>query len=256
MKMGIDPVTHKPVSQVLSDLGSISGLPNTSNQMGSVNKDLMSNMLPTKTESSPSQYLSGTANAGAKKKSMIVEHTQEDQVHSWEQQVQYQVINPENVQPHVFSEAASSSSSSSSSNIAQLSSPQSYSCQNSQAQVTPRCSSFDWSEFLHSDPFIWSQFQQLQQCDLQMVMSSLKPSGLMQSEVEISNSTNSSGHDKQGDANEGSGAIACDACMAYQNDKQCEGHSSSGNSFVDGILDRDSEIRAAFPELLDASFDY
>ncbi|XP_027359376.1 transcription factor MYB35 [Abrus precatorius] len=219
MKMGIDPITHKPVSQVLSDLGNISGLPNTSNQTGF----------------------------------SIVDHTQEDQVDSWEHQVQYQVTNLDNVQPHVFSEAASSTSSSSSSNLTQLSSPKSYSCQ---TQINPPCSSFDWSEFLHSDPFMWSEFQQLQQCDLQRVVSSLNPSTLLQSEVELSNYTKSNGHDKHGAASEDSEAVACDASMEYQINKQCEGHSSSGNSFVDGILDKDSEIRAAFPELLDPSFDY
>lgn len=224
MKMGIDPVTHKPVSQVLSDYGTISGLPSTENQTSFVNKeDLMSNM-------------------------SMVEHTEEDQAHSWEHQVQYQVMNPENVQPHVFSEAASSSSSSSSSNLTQLCSPpQSYSCQTSQTQIiAPPCSSFDWSEFLQCDPFVWSEFQQLQQCELEKVMSSLSSTGQIENGVEPSNNvnSNSNGQDKQGAAGEGYGAVAC------------EGHSSSGNSFVDGILDRDSEIRAAFPELLDASFDY
>ncbi|KAK7266260.1 hypothetical protein RIF29_18902 [Crotalaria pallida] len=172
--------------------------------------------------------------------------------------MQYQVVNPENVQPRVFREAASSSSSTSSSNLGRLGSPQSYSYQNSQAQVTTPCSSFDWCEFLHSDPFIWSEFQQLQQqCDLQMVVSSSKSSGRMQSEAEISNVTNGNGHYyKQGAEDEGSVAVACDASMAYGINKQCEGYSSSGNSFVDGILDKDSEIRAAFPELLDAAFDY
>lgn len=227
MKMGIDPITHKPVSQVLSDLGSISCLTtNTDNhQMSFVNnkKDLMmsNNMLPTTiTEPFASQNSS-------KNNSMVVDHTQE------------------NVLQHVFSEAASSSnSSSSSSNLNRLSSPQySYSCQTTQS------SSFDWSEFLHSDPFMWSEFQQCG--DLQRVMSSLNLSELMQqSEGELSN--------KQGEGC--SGAVPCDASMDLecQINKQSEGnhHPSSGNSFVDGILDRDSEIRAAFPEFLDASFDY
>lgn len=185
MKMGIDPVTHKPVSQVLSDLGSISGLSSNGNQMS------------------------------------FVEHTQEEQI-----------------QQHVFGEVASSSSSSSSPNLTRLSSPQSYTCQTSQTQITPYealtqtrtptttqitlpSSSFDWSEFLQNDPFI---------------------SSLMQSEEEISNNGNS---------NEGFGAVACDASKDYEGKKQCE-----GNSFVDAILDRDSEIRAAFPELLEGSFDY
>ncbi|KAL2335574.1 hypothetical protein Fmac_016787 [Flemingia macrophylla] len=219
MKMGIDPVTHKPVSQVLSDLGSISGLPNTSNQMTFVNKDLMSNMLPTKTEPSGSNKA-------------MMEHTQEDQVPSWgEHQIPYQVINSENV----LSEVASSTSSSSSSNLPHLGSPKSYSCQTPLAHVAPpNGSSFDWSEFLQSDSFVWS----------------LNPSGItLQSEAEqLSNNSKSNGHDKQ---SEGSGVVACGTSMLYQVNKQCEGH-----SFVDGILDRDSEIRAAFPELLDASFDY
>ncbi|XP_057740890.1 transcription factor MYB35 [Arachis stenosperma] len=204
MNMGIDPVTHKPVSQVLSDLGSINGLPSTGNQIGlAANKDLMNNTLPTRTEPST-----------------MVEQTQEEQAQFWENQVQYQqVLASECVQPNVvFSEAASSSSSSSSSNLTQLSSPQqSYNCHNS--QITPPCSSsFDWSDFLHGDSIMWSE---MQQCDPQRVMSS----------------------------SEAFGAVACGASM-------CEGRSNSGDSFVDGILDRDSEIRAAFPELLDDAFDY
>jgi len=212
MKMGIDPVTHKPVSQVLSDLGSISGFPNTTtttNPMAYVNKDLMmSNMAPTKTEPSGSNK-------------SLVENTQEGQVHS------YQVLTTENVQPHVFSEAASSTSSSSSSNLSHLGSPQSYSCQTPQAQtLVPHCSSFDWSEFLHtSDSFVWS----------------LNPSSLVQTEADLfSINAKTSGHDKQGVA-------SVDGCS---------GASMEYHSFVDGILDRDNELRAAFPELLDASFDY
>ncbi|KAK7266261.1 hypothetical protein RIF29_18903 [Crotalaria pallida] len=81
MKMGIDPVTHKPVSQVLSDLGSISTLPNTNNQMNFVNNDSINNTVPAATEPSGSHYSSITVNASANK------NTREDQVHSWEHQV-------------------------------------------------------------------------------------------------------------------------------------------------------------------------
>ncbi|MED6184131.1 hypothetical protein PIB30_044485 [Stylosanthes scabra] len=202
MNMGIDPVTHKPVSQVLSDLGSINGLPSTGN--------LMNNMLPTRTEPSPADYSLVTANAGIKTNPMV-DQVHEEQAQFWENQVQYQ---PNVV---VFSETASSSSSSSSSNLTQLSSPQqSYTFQNS--QITPPSSaSFDWSDFLHGDSFVWSE---MQQSDLQRAMSSAA-------------------------ACEASGAVACGAS-----------HSNSGDSFVEGILDRDSEIRAAFPDLLDDAFDY
>nr|QSD99662.1 MYB family transcription factor [Melilotus albus] len=229
IKMGIDPVTHKPVSQVISDLGSISSLTttNSQNQMNCVNNNT------------------------------ILEHTKEEQVQPFENhQVQYHQFTSQenNFQQHLLSEVASSSSSSSSSNLTRLSSPISYSCNTSQAQIN---SNFDWSDFLHNDePFVWSEIQQLQQCDIQRVMSSLSLSGIMQSEGEISNNFNSNGDDKQGGSSEGFEDVACVASKEYQVDKKCEGNSFSGNSFVDGILDKDSEIRATFPEILDASFDY
>ncbi|CAK8533584.1 unnamed protein product [Lathyrus sativus] len=225
MKMGIDPVTHKPVSQVLSDLGSISSLTTitTQNQMSFVNNN------------------------------SILEHPKEEQV-----QYHHQFTNQENFQQqYVLNEVASSTSSSCSSSLTRLSSPVSYSCKTSQAQVNPN---FDWSEFLHNDePFMWSEIQQIQQCDIQRVMSSLSLSGLMQNEGEISNISNNyngNGNDKQGGSSEGFDAVACIASKEYEVNKQCEGNSFSGNEFVDGILDKDSEIRATFPEFLDASFDY
>ncbi|GAU39716.1 hypothetical protein TSUD_275110 [Trifolium subterraneum] len=124
-------------------------------------------------------------------------------------------------------------------------------------------SNFDWSEFLQNDdPFAWQEIQNIQQRDIQRVMSSLSISrGLMQNEGEISNNNNNNnfngnGNDKQGGSSEGFENVTCVASKEYKVNKQCEGKSFSGNSFVDGILDKDSEIRAAFPELLDNSFDY
>ncbi|KAL5080162.1 hypothetical protein RYX36_008583 [Vicia faba] len=224
MKMGIDPVTHKPVSQVLSDLGSISSLTTitTQNQMNFVNNN------------------------------SILEHPKEEQV-----QYHHQFTNQESFQQqYVLNEVASSTSSSCSSNLTRLNSPISYSCKTSQAQVNPN---FDWSEFLHNDePFIWSEIQQIQQCDIQRVMSSLSL-GLLPNEGEVSNINNNynrNGNDKQGGSSEGFDAVACVASKEYEMNKQSEGNSFSGNEFVDGILDKDSEIRATFPEFLDASFDY
>ena len=219
MKMGIDPVTHKPVSQVISDLGSISSLTTT-------NPQNQTNFV---------------------KNNLILDHKKDEQVQPMQHQVQYhQFTNQENFQQHVLSEVASSSSSSSSSNLTRLSSPISYTCNTSQAQIN---SNFDWSDFLHNDePLVWTEIQQIQQCDIQRVMSSLSLTGMMQSEGEISN--------KQGGSSEGFEDVACVASKEYQVEKKCEGNSFSGNSFVDGILDKDSEIRATFPEILDASFDY
>ncbi|KAK2419836.1 transcription factor MYB35 [Trifolium repens] len=228
MKMGIDPVTHKPVSQVLSDLGSISSLTSTTTQ-------------------SQMTYVNNNS---------ILEHTKEEpiQYSLQNEQVQYhQFTNQENFQLNILSEVASSSSSSCSSSLTRLSSP---------ISLTQMNSNFDWSEFLQNDdPFVWQEIQNIQQCDIKRVMSSLSISGvLMHNEGEISNNNsnnfNGNGNDKQGGLSKGFESVTCVASKEYQVNKQCEGKSFSGNSFVDGILDKDKEIRAAFPELLDDSFDY
>ncbi|KAI4351551.1 hypothetical protein L6164_005908 [Bauhinia variegata] len=245
MKMGIDPVTHKPVSKVISDLGCISGFPSTGNKMGLVNKNLC-NMLPTMAEPTVAQHLLGPVNAETKIKPLADQAQSQDQVRSWEHQEQFQVASQDNFQPHVFNEAtSSSSSSSSSSNLPRLSSPRSFSYLTSEEQAAPPCSSFDWSEFLLSDPFMCIEPQQH---GLQGVLSSLSPSVLMQSEIQCSKKNDNG---KKGAASENCGNVACKASLGYQINT-----SSSGNSFVDDILDRDNEIRAAFPQLLDGYSDY
>ncbi|KAE8670346.1 Dynein light chain type 1 family protein, putative isoform 1 [Hibiscus syriacus] len=39
-EMGIDPVTHKPFSQILADYGNIGGLPKSRTEIGSLNRDM------------------------------------------------------------------------------------------------------------------------------------------------------------------------------------------------------------------------
>ncbi|XVE57040.1 hypothetical protein DITRI_Ditri04bG0059700 [Diplodiscus trichospermus] len=48
-EMGIDPVTHKPFSQILADYGNIGGLPKSRTRIGSLNRD-MKNAFVSKTE--------------------------------------------------------------------------------------------------------------------------------------------------------------------------------------------------------------
>ncbi|KAJ7974476.1 Myb transcription factor [Quillaja saponaria] len=235
VKMGIDPVTHKPFSQVLSDYGNISGFSNTG-----------SSLITTQ----PSPACTGLPSTTIKGMP-IIEKAQENSIldnniHTWEYQAHFQVINQEIVQAHFFNEATSSCSSSSSNNLTQLSSPQSYSCLY-QTQTTP-CSSFNWSEFLLNDPFISTELQQQEEHDLQGVS--------MQNEIQMTNKTNANECNMNGVARKDSGALYYGASFGGQINKQSEGTSSSGGSFVDAILDRDSEIRAAFPELLDEVFDY
>ncbi|XP_031253125.1 transcription factor MYB35-like [Pistacia vera] len=48
-QMGIDPVTHKPFSQILADYGNIGGLTKSGNRIGSLNRD-MKNAFMSKSE--------------------------------------------------------------------------------------------------------------------------------------------------------------------------------------------------------------
>lgn len=134
--MGIDPITHKPFSQILSDYGNISGLSNPRNQIASFNKNLNSNLI---TKPEPSFVLTSSNNVILK------------QENSWELLPQFQATSHELVQPHLFNEVSSSSSSSSSTSVAQ-----------SQPPLTPSSPSL-WSEFLLGDPLVYVDFQQQQQ---------------------------------------------------------------------------------------------
>ncbi|GMJ14040.1 hypothetical protein HRI_005073200 [Hibiscus trionum] len=44
-EMGIDPVTHKPFSQILADYGNIGGLPKSRTRIGSLNRDMKNTFL-------------------------------------------------------------------------------------------------------------------------------------------------------------------------------------------------------------------
>lgn len=207
-KMGIDPVTHKPVSQVLSDLGSITSLPN----------------LTITTEPSSNTQQEDQARHHHHIKFLPSNNNNNNNVHH--------VPNNNN------NEAASSCSSSSSS----FSSPH-------QATITTTtttpCSSFDWSEFLLCEPFICTEFQY----EMQGVLPS---SSVMHQDTQNSSVINNNEHHMECQISN----MQCCEGTSSSSSSSSSSSCSSGVSFVDAILDRDSEIRAAFPQLLDGSFDY
>lgn len=232
-KMGIDPITHKPISQILSEYGNISGLANSGNHIASRSLD---NIFIPKSESSsvirgfppPNVIISPTMEQVPSNNSFSSAFNP-----SLDFLSKVQVINKDTVQPHFFNEVTSSCSSSSSPHVTDLSSPQSFSCQQSQAQIfTPSSSSLNWSEFLLLDPSELAEETQEEE---------------QESEFQgLQSSTNAAAAQKY--ANGG------DQFLGGQGNNKTE--NSSPNSFVDTILDRDSELKAAFPEFLDGSFEY
>ncbi|KAG6656419.1 transcription factor MYB35 [Carya illinoinensis] len=254
-KLGIDPVTHKPFSQILSDCRDISGLQNSQNQIGSLNKNIKYYAsVPTPEHSS---VLTVFPNTDMIRNKSVMEQVQDSSsnanIHSWHCLSQFQVLDPEIIQPNFFNEATSSCSSTSSSNVTQLGSPQSYSCQPSHAQITPS-SSFNWSEFL-SEPLPYPGFQQQQDRHLKGVLSPTNCPSTLEQTPQLNLATgNYNGLYRIG--HEGDfGTFDFGSTSGDQTNNRSEA-SSSVSSFVDAILEQDSEMRAEFPDILDGSFDY
>ncbi|GAY46386.1 hypothetical protein CUMW_096630 [Citrus unshiu] len=218
MKLGIDPITHKPFSQIFSDYGNISGLSiNTGNHFGKcINNSLMS-------KPEPYLVLNG------------VQNTSYDNP-LWDYMAQFHAP----VQPHFLTEVASSCSSSSSGAVTQLNSPQSH------AQITPS-SPFNWSEFLACDTSLSVDLQQQQQLGPQRMLSSPN-STFTRNETFGCHFTSKNDH--------GSAGSNYTTSYANQVSKSASAASSSSSSFVDAILSKDSEMSSQSFELLDESFDY
>ncbi|XP_062104774.1 transcription factor MYB35 [Humulus lupulus] len=236
--MGIDPVTHKPISQILSEFGNISGLPNNSGYHI--------------TKSEPSSV---TTELIIPSTNMIISTPRMEQTRDfnsfYNEACQFQVTNQNifNVQPHFFTEVTSPCSSSSSSHVNDLSSPQSsFSCQQSQPQAFPlHSSSFtcsnNWSEFFLGDTFESTEVTgQAKEDDLEGLLSYANPIKFTNGSDQ--NSSIMGVHEDQFSGN------------VINNGAQINNDQPKNSSFVDTILDQDSELRAAFPEFLDGSFEY
>ncbi|XP_050221496.1 transcription factor MYB35 isoform X2 [Mercurialis annua] len=146
-KLGIDPVTHKPFSQILSDYGNISKSPLNKSSLNN-NNNLIISKLP---EPSSSPVLTNPNS----------EQVQDNHHHhAWDfefitpQFTHNQFTNQDIIMhSHFFNEVASSSSSSSSST------PKGYSACQQQSQPPPPCL---WSDYLVSTdpPLMSADFQQ------------------------------------------------------------------------------------------------
>ena len=259
--MGIDPVTHKPFSQILSDYGNISGLQNT-RSYGSLNKNInytTSMPKPAETTGFPNTDMMIRTRPMVEQ---VQDSSSNENITSWDfpsRPYQFHVINQETIQPQTttffINEVTSSSCSSSSSNVTQLSSPQPYSCHPSQAQILPSPSSFNWNEFLLSDPPPFQGFQQHQEYrQIQGVIMSSTNSSSTSAQTPHIDFTAENDCALNQIVQEGSLESAFD--FGGRQTNQRSEASSSMSSFVDAILDKDSEMRAEFPDILDGAFDF
>ncbi|THF94412.1 transcription factor MYB35 [Camellia sinensis] len=204
-KMGIDPLTHKPFSQILSDYEKIASLPvlNISTNMSSLVPIELS-CITTINQPLPQQFIS-----------------------------------QETVQQHEVPSLTSSSSSSYS--VTQLSSPRSFSCLSSPVPVAPSSPSSWCSEFLLGDPILSSDMDPKQEHNLQVPLITLQSNKPHYQFSEVAQER------------------GCEAMyIGGQTERYCSeaASTSSANSFVEAILDRDSEIQSEFPEVLNEYFSF
>ncbi|XP_042499835.1 transcription factor MYB35-like [Macadamia integrifolia] len=273
--MGIDPVTHKPFSEILTDYGNIGGLPKA---VSSLNRDLR-NAFTSKPEASSASGISDITShsMGVIRTPMMepIEDGQSDSIsnnyYSWDLLGQLQAIkllkevtncsNQEVTQPTFFSEGSSSSSSSSSSTAIQVSSPPSFPCPQSPPPQTTPSAQFSWNEFLLEDVSLPPGQQQQQQQYVHGLSSAGSSSltevhgGMQQSQLTGGETINNFcvvGDMDWGASNDIGqsypGAVGGEASNVF-------GESMlTNNSFVKAILDQDSQMSWEFPDILGEPF--
>ncbi|KGN63635.1 transcription factor MYB35 [Cucumis sativus] len=162
-EMGIDPVTHKPFSQILADYGNIGGLPRSTKRIGSLSREMKTSayMKPEHHSNSaqglvdlltPSMLLPETE--------PVMDKSMNDNVHQLNNNhplnllAQLQAMQRvteashctfnEQIQPHFYTQSYLPSSSSSSSSTTTVT------CRNTS-------STFSWQDFLLEDAFLPSE---------------------------------------------------------------------------------------------------
>lgn len=250
-EIGIDPVTHKPFSQILADYGNIGGLRKPGTRIGSLNKDLR-NAAMLKSEQSPSSSLGFPSIVSQVMLSTISsqnERTQDTFLrnnhngnHSLDLLAELQAIKlvtetsncikKETIPLPIFVEDSLSSSSSSS-----------LTCSTAAKEKSPP--DLSWHDFLLDDAFVPADPQEQ---DIMAEHSSKKPASQKQ-DVIPQNETPCN----EAAAQECAKAKGMEAAVP-RNDFQPS--SSSDISFLEAMLDQQYDMCLDFPNLLEEPFYY
>ncbi|KAI3452356.1 hypothetical protein Pfo_009021 [Paulownia fortunei] len=244
-KMGIDPVTHKPFSQLLSEYGKISGFPSTRNRN------------PFLQNSTGNESIWKPENNRPKiEKSLSYDILSKN--HPVETVTQFQVTNQDIVQPHFFNEASSSDTLSSSNGVMHFGCGPSHSCEPSQVQIVPS-SPFVYNEYILGDPFpSTDNTDQMLEGKYVGMLSLNNDSIPVQEEGLIHNLITGEKCGNYWDGDEyRETRISCHENSTGVVEKcSLVVTSSAADSFVEAILAHDSEMRLQFPNILDETYDY
>ncbi|XVF12022.1 hypothetical protein REPUB_Repub08aG0078900 [Reevesia pubescens] len=257
-EMGIDPVTHKPFSQILADYGNIGGLPKSRTRIGSLNRD-MKNAFVTKPEPYPypSPAAKGFSNINNPLMTTIpspgmepiqgsffpnnsINHHAESDSLDLLSQLQaiklvteasnytgYQTISPQFPNQHSLSLSTSASSSSTSSTC-------------STAAQEKSGLAFSWRDFLLEDAFLPADHPQGQEDQILEFSSEgfLPQNGTTDQHIDEDNTNNKSNNGVQG----------MDSGMTSYG---FHASSSTESSFVAAMLNQEKEMFSEFANLLE-----
>ncbi|XP_050223768.1 transcription factor MYB35-like isoform X1 [Mercurialis annua] len=247
-EMGIDPVTHKPFSQILADYGNIGCInPKYSTRIGSLTRDLknafISNPNPnissqTQTLMSPKAdcYLSNThhyMNINQSNSSVDL-FNQLQAIKLVTEASSFANYEPVSIPSHFHSEGSASSSSSSST------------C--STAAQEKSALKFSWKDFLLEDAFLPSNDHD-QHLQAQEIKNYSSNSNNNDNNIELM-IRQAQTVTLQGDEQVG---VRGDQKFHHQGQNPS---SSSNTSFVEAILNQENEIFLDFPNLLEEQFIY
>lgn len=253
-EMGIDPVTHKPFSQILADYGNIGGIPKSRTRIGSLNRD-MKHTFSIKAEPYPfpsaaaegfsnNQLMTTMASPGVHEpiqdnnffpnNSSINHHADQNDPLDLLSQLQaiklvteasnYNIIGYQNISSHQIPNNQYSLSSSSSSSSSSTSS----STCSTTAALEKSDLAFSWRDFLLEDAFLPSDnHPQGQEDQILEFSSNFVP------QSKCSNETNAAEHE-----------------MPITNGFQASS-SSADSSFVEAMLDQENEMFSEFANLLE-----
>ncbi|KAJ4961673.1 hypothetical protein NE237_021583 [Protea cynaroides] len=279
LEMGIDPVTHKPFSQILTDYENIAHFPKAITQIGSFNRDLRNTFMSKPEVSSALEVnlSSLLSHSMVAMRTPMMESVQDGLINgersnnncSWDLQYQLQAMglfkeatnctNLETFHPHFFSEGSSSSSSSTATAM-QVTWPIPFACEEQSLLQTTPGPPISWNEFFLKDAFLPLDQQQWQeQQDIQGLLSTGSSSEIQVHDeiqkIELIDEGNKNytveqvGYDPFTDIGKSyPGTVGDEAGKIF------EGSLCPNDSFMESIFDQDNQISWEFPSNLGEPF--
>ncbi|XP_027154455.1 transcription factor MYB35-like [Coffea eugenioides] len=244
--MGIDPVTHKPFSQIFTEFGKLGNLPSTINQNA---------LLNTEPRIKPEPLLLPQKFPNANNLQIIEPYGRTLSGNFLGQAASQLQINGQEtlILPHLLGGISPSTSSPSSSSSVMNFGSQSFPCEPPQLQKSPSSPS-NWNETILVDPFPSAGIEQNEEDYKIRGISS--PDDISSAVVQEETPLHAATSIIENEVNDKAGVSCYGLKPEPEAMRYMESSSSAADSFLESILASDSQMQLEFPELLDGFCDY